>query len=103
MSNNYEIIYSPSSMQDIRNILDYISIDNPPAAHILINNLNENIGNLSNFPLIGVLPRNKQLKSKKYRLLVVENYIVFYFIDDINHIVKIARVLSNKQNYKYIL
>ena len=90
-------------MQDIRNILDYISIDNPSVAQKLINNLNNKIGNLSEFPLIGIVPRDKQLKSKKYRLLIINKFIVFYFIDNQKEHVKIARVLSNKRNYKYFL
>ena len=90
-------------MQDIRNILDYISIDNPSAAQKLINNLNNKIGNLKEFPLIGFVPRDKQLKSKKYRLLIINKFIVFYFIDNQKEHVKIARVLSNKRNYKYFL
>lgn len=103
MSEKYEIIYSPSSMQDIRNILDYVSMDNPSAAKGLIDKFNKNIESLSSFPLLGSLPKDKHLQAKKYRLLIVDNYIIFYILANNSKTIKIARVLSNKQNYKYML
>jgi len=103
MPNLYKIIYYPAAIDDVHNILNYISIDNPPAALELINKIDNTIGSLSQFPYKGVIPKDFNLKSKNYRLLIVDSYIVFYIVNDPLSIVEIMRVLSSNQNYLSIL
>jgi len=99
----YKVVYYPTAIDDVTNILNYISIDNPPAAIELINKLDYVISSLSQFPNKGVTPKDFNLKSKKYRLLMVDSYIVFYIVNDVLSIIEIMRVLSSKQNYLSIL
>lgn len=99
----YKVIYYPTAIDDVNNILNYISIDNPPAALELINNIDDAISSLSQFPCKGVTPKDLLLKSKNYRLLIVNSYIVFYIVNDILAVIEIMRVLSSKQNYLSLL
>lgn len=103
MSNLFKIIYYPIATEDIISILDYISIDDPPAALKLIDKINASIGSLSLFPYKGVVPKDFHLKSKGYRMLIIDSYIVFYLVNNSIQIVEIMRVISSKQNYKTFL
>lgn len=99
----YRVIYYPTAMDDVNNILDYISIDNPPAAIELINKIDDAIKSLSEFPYKGVTPKDFHLKSKKYRMLIIDSYIVFYIVNETLSVIEIMRVLSSKQNYSTLL
>jgi toxin ParE1/3/4 len=99
----YKVIYYPVAMDDIINILDYISIDNPPAAVELMNKIDESIKFLSEFPYKGAIPKDFHLKSKKYRMLIIDSYIVFYIVNETLSVVQIMRVLSSRQNYSSLL
>lgn len=103
MSKPYEIIYYPTAMDDVRNILNYISIDNPPAAYKLIDKIDYAVQSLAGFPSKGVIPKDLQLKTKQYRMLIIESYIVFYIPNHALSEIEIMRVLSSKQNYKNLL
>jgi toxin ParE1/3/4 len=103
MSSSFEIIYYPAAINDIKSILDYISTDNPSAGISFIEKINTTIGQLSQFPLLGSIPKDTILQSKNYRMLIIDNYIAFYFADENKKVVEIMRVLSSKQNYKTIL
>jgi len=103
MSKPYEIIYYPTAMDDVRNILNYISIDNPPAAYKLIDKIDHAVQSLADFPSKGVIPKDLQLKIKQYRMLIIESYIVFYIPNHTLSEIEIMRVLSSKQNYKNLL
>ncbi|MCC5912560.1 MAG: type II toxin-antitoxin system RelE/ParE family toxin [Clostridiaceae bacterium] len=103
MSNSYKIVYYPTATEDITGILDYISIDDPPSAYKLIEKINTSIGSLALFPYKGMAPRDFHLKSKGYRMLIIDSYIVFYLVNDSSQLIEIMRVVSSKQNYKTFL
>ena len=103
MSENYSIIYKESSQNDILSILDYISTDNPDAASVLIKKITDTIGNLSEFPFIGALPKEAELRIKGYRILIINSYIVFYVPVQSLKETRIHRVLSSRQNYSKFL
>jgi toxin ParE1/3/4 len=103
MSDLYKVVYFPIAIDDVNNILNYILIDNPPVALELINKIDYAISSLSRFPYKGVSPKDYHLKSKNYRMLIIDSYIVFYVVNDILSIIEIMRVLSSKQNYLSLL
>jgi addiction module RelE/StbE family toxin len=88
--------------QDLAEIVEYISNDNPAAALKLAENIEQNILQLEDFPLIGVTPKNRRLTRKGYRILVVDSYLVFYVLVD-NETVEIRRIISGKRDYKFLL
>lgn len=99
----YKVIYYPAAIDDVNNILNYISIDNPPATIELINKIDAAISSLSEFPYKGVTPKDFHLKSKNYRMIIIDSYIVFYLLNDSLSIIEIMRILSGKQNYSFLL
>ena len=103
MHKPYKVIYYPIAMDDVSNILDYISKDNPPVAIELIDKIDNSIQSLSEFPYRGIIPRDFHLKSKKYRMLIIDSFIVFYIVNESLTVIEIMRVLSSKQNYSALL
>lgn len=101
MSQKYEVHYLPVAQQDLINILNYIKQDNPTAANKLIQEIDEVISRLEEFPNMGVTPKNLHLKSLNYKMLVINNYLVFYVIKDC--IIEIRRIVHGKRKYSFIL
>ena len=95
----YRIIYLPASMADLHAIFEYIQPHNLAAASTLLDTLECRIGELKNFPHMGKAVPDYELKAKGYRLLVVENYYVFYIVYEEEKLVKIYRILSTRQDY----
>ena len=88
--------------QDLAEIVDYISNDNPAAALKLAENIEQSILQLEDFPLSGATPKNRRLTRKGYRILIVDSYLVFYVLQD-NETVEIRRIISGKRDYKFLL
>ncbi|HOE57481.1 MAG TPA: type II toxin-antitoxin system RelE/ParE family toxin, partial [Bacillota bacterium] len=53
------------------------------------------------FPFIGVVPKDIRLQGLGYRMLIIENYLVFYVVLD--DIVEIRRITSGKRKYDFLL
>lgn len=103
MNNSYDVNYLPSATQDLEHILDYIIMDNPSAAIKFVDNIDTKIDNLSLFPYSGSIPNDNRLKKLGYRILIINNYLVFYVIKVPNKEVEIRRILSSKQRYEFLL
>ncbi|QJD83245.1 type II toxin-antitoxin system RelE/ParE family toxin [Cohnella herbarum] len=101
MENKFPIRYLPSAEQDITDIIDYVSLDNPPAALNLLNQFDEAISILAYFPLSGPVPNDYRLQLLNYRMLVVQSYLVFYVVQ--SDFVEIRRVLHTKRKYDFLL
>ena len=101
MSKKHKVIYLPIAFDDLDDIFLYITQDNPTAAEEVINKIDDSIAQLKTFPLIGPVPNDFRLRQEGYRMLVVENYTVFYVVED--DIVQIRRILHGSMNYSYLL
>ena len=55
------------------------------------------------FPYSGSFVLDDLLKSKGYHKLIIENYLVFYLVNEIEKQVVIMRILYGAQNYQNIL
>ncbi|MFZ5634181.1 MAG: type II toxin-antitoxin system RelE/ParE family toxin [Bacillota bacterium] len=56
---------------------------------------------LEDFPLMGAVPKNRRLTRQGYRILIVDNFLVFYVLLD-NGTVEIRRIISGKRDYKFL-
>lgn len=97
----YQINLTEAAEQDLTEIVDYIADENPAAALKVSIKIEKNILKLEDFPLIGVVPRIRRLARKGYRILIVDDYLVFYIIAD-NEIIEIRRILSGKRDYQFL-
>lgn len=101
MEQKLPIKFLPSAAQDLTDIIDYISIDNPTAANQVLNLIDESISILAHFPFSGVTPKDARLHLLNYRVLVVQNYLVFYVV--VSDFVEVRRILHAKRKYDFLL
>lgn len=101
MKSKCRVYYLKKAQDDLNNIFDYIKIDNPAGAESFVEKIDKYISRLSSFPLSGIQPKDNRLKNKGYRVVIVDNYLVFYFIKGNN--LYISRVIHGKQNYIFLL
>ncbi len=93
--------YLPLAYEDLEEIFTYIVAYDPGAAANLLNEIDLAILNLEYFPNMGVTPKNRRLANKGYKMLVINDYLVFYVV--VGDIVEIRRIVSGKRNYTKLL
>ena len=103
MSGNLRLKFTPESKADLFEILEYVTknLAAPSAAEGMIEKIEAACNRLTFFPSLGVIPRDATLAKKGYRMLVVENFLVFYTVDEQS--VKIMRVVYGRRNYQSLL
>ena len=75
---NYELLIFPSAERELQDIIDYVNELSPDAAKNLYDEIVKKIGTLSQMPLMCPLIKNPLLRAKGYRVLLVNNYLVFF-------------------------
>lgn len=101
----YKVEYLPAAMNDMIEIARHIGVKlaNPDAAKSLADLMVSEAEKLSEMPhRFKVYTPIKPLK-REYRKLLVENYIMFYWIDELQKTVTIARVIYSGRNYEKLL
>jgi toxin ParE1/3/4 len=97
----HRIEYLPLAWDDIEEIFEYLCTDAPDAAKGLLNRFDETISHLEEFPEIGAIVKNRRLAKQGYRILVIDDYGVFYVVLD--ELVEIRRMIYGKRNYAKLL
>lgn len=103
---NYGIELLPEAQKDIAETLEYITatLCAPAAALNLYNALLAEFQRLKAFPLSGKELQATDVPLKfSYRWKRVENYLLFYTIDEQSEHVNIMRILYSSSNYLSIL
>jgi len=99
--NKYQIRFLKIAEDDLTEIVSYIAADNPKAANAITTKIEKNLELLSENPLLGRKPRDEEIRKLRYRYVIVQNYIIFYTIE--NKTLYIHRILHNARDYKSIL
>lgn len=101
----YKLLYLPTAKQDIEHIFQYIAItlQNKTAAQNLAVKIKKSIDNLQDFPFAYSVYQAAGLLQKEYRKIVVQSYLIFYWVDEATKTVTISRVIYAKRNYKHLL
>jgi len=97
-----QINIAKAAEEDLTGIMEYIADDNPTAALKHIDKIQESILKLEDFPLSGVVPKNRRLARQGCRMLIVENYLVFYVVIN-DETVEIRRIISSLRDYQFLL
>jgi toxin ParE1/3/4 len=103
--NKYNVKFTPLASEDLTQIYAYISLQlfAEPAAAELLEKMEIGIMRLTEFPFSCSLVYDSHLRSKNYRKLIIENYIVFYLVNEMENQVVIMRVLFSAQKYQNLL
>jgi toxin ParE1/3/4 len=100
-ANKYKIRLLRTAEEDFTEIISFIAADNPAAAEAIANKIEKNIELLSGNPILGRIPRDEDIKNLGYRYIIVQNYIVFYTVEE--KTIFIHRILHGARNYKSLL
>jgi len=101
MTGPHQIRYLGTAEKDLTEIFEYVQRDNPTAAASLLNRFDSEIQQLSAQPFMGVIPKDERLKRLEYRMLIVDNYLVFYVVK--KKTVQIRRVIHGARRYRFLL
>ena len=95
----YSVNISAQADKDIRAIYEYIALSlmSPENANAQLSRLEERINNLDN------LPKRFPKYKNDIRFMPVDNYLVFYTVEDVSKNVSILRVMYGKRNIEKTL
>jgi toxin ParE1/3/4 len=101
----YKIEITEPAENDLRSIGLYIAkqLLEPDTAKKIVAKIAEAIVKLDELPLRNALVSDERLKLKGIRKIIVENYVVFYIVDEMNTVVTIIRILYNRRDWINIL
>lgn len=102
---SYTINITVPALLDIQKALTYIvlNLQNKTAADNLYITINSKINNLPNFPNKYPLVNDPKLLYQQIRYIPVDNYLIFYIIDEAKRQIQILRFLYAKSNWLSIL
>lgn len=98
--NLYCVEYSQEALVDIKSIYTYISqiLHAPLTARRQVNRIRKEIRDLEAFPTRYVLVEWEPWASMKMHRLPIDNYVVFYLVDEQAMAVKIVRIVYGGRN-----
>lgn len=98
--NLYRVKYSQEALVDIKSIYTYISqiLHAPLTARRQVNRIRKEIRDLEAFPTRYVLVEWEPWASMKMHRLPIDNYVVFYLVDEQAMAVKIVRIVYGGRN-----
>src|SRR4030042_676393 len=97
----YTIRLLQTAEDDFKEIITYLALDNPSAAEAIAEKIEKTLSSLSTYPFIGKTPNEEELANMGYRFLVVQNYLIFYTIED--HTIWVHRIIHGARDYLSLL
>lgn len=101
----YQLEYLPIAVRDMSEIVRYISkeLKSPVAAETLSNAFIDGAENLQKFPY--AYPTYTPIRPLKheYRKLLIQHYLMLYWVDEETKLVTVARVVYAKREYGNLL
>lgn len=101
----FKVVITDPAALDLQGIVDYISLElrEPETARKQLSRIRNAVFCLAEFPTRHALVIDKTLAEKGYRLICVDNYLVFYIESSSEETVTIVRVLYNRRDWISIL
>ena len=101
----YKVIIQESAELDLMGIIEYIATDlgEKDIALRLYRSMVENINSLSSTPGRCAIIDEEPYKTMRTRRLIINNYSVFYFVNNETETVHILRILYNRRDWKNLL
>lgn len=104
INNLYSLEFLPIAKKDIDDIVFYISniLNNKSAAYNLQNNIRNVLECIMLFPYSLPVYKFKNNMDKEYRCAIVNNYSLFYTVDEANYKIIVTRIVYSKMNINNI-
>lgn len=102
---SYAVSVSLEAEEDLRGIYSYITLTllSPKNARGQISRLEEMIRSLDEFPMRHRLVTYEPWKSRGLHVVLCDNFLIFYFVQEEKHKVVVSRVIYGKRNIDEIL
>ena len=102
---DYEIEVTESAQVDLLNIIRYMQRDltAPITIKKFINGMEGSIAQLAFMPEGFQLVSDSYLASQGYRTTCYKNYLIFYIINENEHIVLVHRILRSSRQWEFLL
>lgn len=103
--NKYQVIYSPTAKEDLFTIYRYIAFEllEPDIAEKLVNRIRNRIKKLDMFPKKHQEVQWETWLSMGMRKLPVDNFVVYYLVNDDRNLVTVVRILYGGRNIENII
>ncbi len=101
----YKIIRTDKAEDQLRDIIYYIADDSGSIDIALkyLDKIEESINRLKEFPNSGSIPRYTILKKQGYRVIVIENHLIFYRLNEENCTVIIYAIVDGRREYRNLI
>ena len=101
----YKVLRTDKAEDQLRDIIYYIADDSESNDIALryLDKIEEAINRLQEFPSSGSVPRYSILKKQGYRVVIVENHLVFYKVNEENKTVIIYAIVDGRREYKKLI
>ncbi len=95
MNDTYSVVYSPEARNDIKDIYSYIAFELlvPGTAEGQVNRIRKTIRSLDFMPSRNPIVDWEPWKSMSMHKVPVDNFVVFYTVDDVALTVTIIRIV----------
>ncbi len=100
-SNKYTVRLLSLAEQDLHDLITYVAAENVTAALTLADNIEKKLLTLNAHPWLGKIPNDEQLAAMGYRVLVVDNYLIFYKVT--GKTVYVYRIIHGARDLPYLL
>jgi len=97
----YELQIEAKAYDDLKEIVDYLAKHSLEALKKFRDHLDKQLNLLRTMPLIGSNPRDPKLRRRGYRFMILDDYLIFYFIKAQK--VQVRRIIHQTRNYFSIL
>ena len=105
MNELYKLEYLPVALKDMLEIVEYISnkLQNPQAAKHLAEEFVKAAEGILEFPYARPVYQSIRPLKHEFRKIKVQNYLMFYWVDEERKLVTIARVVYAKRKHDRLL
>jgi len=97
----YDLRLLPVAEEDFSEIINFIAFESLQGAETVASRIETGLMELMEFPYLGRVPAEPQLMAAGFRYLVLDNYLIFYSIEE--NLVLVHRILHCSRNYLKIL
>ena len=102
MKEKYQVVWSNTAENDLRNIIEYIADDSPPNALKIFKSIKQKVSSLNTFPERGrIVPELRDQGILQYRELIISPWKILYRISEMK--VFVLSVLDSRRNIEDIL
>lgn len=100
-SNKYSVRLLSIAEQDLADLMSYLAAENVRAAAELLDHIEARLQALQSHPFVGRVPHNAKLTALGYRVLIIDNYLVFYKVK--GNVVLVHRILHGARDLLRLL